>query len=193
MSNLEYQLSFDSLLSTRDFLTIREVGELREGARASRYPTRNDCIILMLFRHGLRESELIDLKLSDINLKGSKIWVNRLKNGISTEHPVQADTLDLLKKYLNERGNLSTPHLFVNERGQRFTRQQIHYIVKQAGIKSDLGVVNPTMLRHACGFYLANTGCDQGTLQAYLGHVDPKHTRRYFSASEITFTDLWKD
>jgi type 1 fimbriae regulatory protein FimB len=67
----------------------------------------------------------------------------------------------------------------VSERGQPMTRQAVNYIVRLAGEKAKLGRVWPHMLRHSCGYYLADQGTDLRTMQDYLGHRDPKHTAHY--------------
>ena len=52
--------------------------------------------------------------------------------------------------------------------------------------------VHPNMLRHSCGYYLANTGVDLRTMQDYLGHRDPKHTVHYTRVAGRRFEGLWK-
>ena len=63
------------------WVTYLEVEALRKGAKASRNPIRNELIILMLYRHGLRESELCNLQLEAINLDEARVFVKRVKNG----------------------------------------------------------------------------------------------------------------
>jgi type 1 fimbriae regulatory protein FimB len=70
-------------------------------------------------------------------------------------------------------------------RGNIFGRE---YIVRLAGEKAKLGSVWPHMLRHSCGYYLA----DQRTMQDYLGHRDPKHTAHYTRVPGHRFERLWK-
>lgn len=65
--------------------------------RKTRYPKRNYLLLLMMYRHGLRVTEAISLKRSDVNIKESRIWVNRLKNGLSVEHPISGDELRAVK------------------------------------------------------------------------------------------------
>jgi type 1 fimbriae regulatory protein FimB len=73
----------------KNFLTETEIKNPQESARKSRYPNRDQLIILMLFRHGLRESELCNIKKNSLDLNSSRIWINRLKNGLSTQHPIE--------------------------------------------------------------------------------------------------------
>src|SRR5262245_25331709 len=67
----------------------------------------------------------------------------------------------------------------VSERQAQLTRQAVNYIVRLAGEKAKLGRVWPHMLRHSCGYYLADKGTDLRTMQDYFGHRDPKHTAHY--------------
>ena len=81
--------------------------------------------------------------------------------------------------------------LFITERGEQFTRQGIYYLVRRIGERADLSRVHPHMLRHACGYALANKGHDLRTIQDYLGHRDPKHTAIYTRTAAKRFERLW--
>lgn len=71
----------------KDFLSDVEIKVLLETSKKTRYPKRNYLLLLIINRHGLRVSEAIAIKKSDLNIKESRIWINRLKNGLSTEYP----------------------------------------------------------------------------------------------------------
>jgi site-specific recombinase XerD len=107
----------------------------------------------MMYRHGLRVSEAA-MKVKDVNLKQSRLWVQRLKNGLSVEQPIPGDELRAVKRYLRERDS-KLPWLFLSERGQPMTRQSVNYVVGAAAARADLEGVHPHTLRHSCGFYLA--------------------------------------
>ncbi len=83
------------------------------------------------------------------------------------------------------------PWLFVSERRQPLTRQAVNYIVTQAGERAGLGHIHPHMLRHSCGFALANKGYDLRLIQDYLGHRDPRHTAHYTRTAAGRFEGLW--
>jgi site-specific recombinase XerD len=70
------------------------------------------------------------------------------------------------------------PLLFVSERGQPMTRQAVNYLIREAGERAKLGRVWPHMLRHSAGYALSNRGTDFRVLQDFLGHRDPRDTRR---------------
>jgi site-specific recombinase XerD len=84
------------------------------------------------------------------------------------------------------------PWLFVSERNTALTRQAVNYIVREAGERAGLGHVHPHMLRHSCGYALADKGTDLRTMQGYLGHRDPKHTAHYTRIGGSRFEGLWK-
>ena len=174
----------------RDYLSDSEVKEFLEASKKTRYPKRNYLLLLMMYRHGLRVSETIAIKKTDVNLKDSRIWINRLKGGLSTEHPISGDELRAIKRYLNSRED-NLPWLFVNERGTPLTRQAVSYVVNAVGGKVGVENMHPHVLRHSCGFYLANMGYDLRLIQDYLGHRDPKHTAQYTRVASKRFEKLW--
>ncbi len=175
---------------SKNFLSNAEMQELLEASKKSRYPVRNHLLLLMMYRHGLRVSEAVNLKITDINLKESRLWIERLKNGLSVEHPIVGDELRAIKRYLRHR-NDHLPWLFVNERNLPLTRQAVNYIIKTAANKTAIKNVHPHTLRHSCGFYLANKGYDLRLIQDYLGHRDPKHTVNYTRVVSSRFEKLW--
>src|SRR5262244_1258884 len=82
--------------------------------------------------------------------------------------------------------------LFISERQAQLTRQAVNYIIRVAGETAKLGRVWSHMLRHSCGYYLADKGTDLRTMQDYLGHRDPKHTAHYTRVAGHRFKGLWK-
>jgi site-specific recombinase XerD len=87
-----------------------------------------------------------------------------------------------------------SPFVFVSERGAPFTTAGFSRIVERAGAEAKLGFkAHPHMLRHACGYALANKGHDTRALQAYLGHKNIQHTVRYTELSPTRFKDFWRE
>jgi integrase len=86
-----------------DFLSLGEIEPLIAGAKASRAPERNQMLILMLFRHGLRVSEALGLRWHHLNLDEARIWVKHLKGSLPTAHPIAGDELRLIRRYRRTR------------------------------------------------------------------------------------------
>lgn len=174
----------------RDYLGQAQIDQLLAAAKKSRHGIRDRLLTLMMFRHGLRVSEAVALRRDDVDLAQSRLWVVRLKNGLSVEHPVEGDELRAMRRWLSVRKD-ALPWLFISERQQPLTRQAVNYIVGTAGKRAGLGRVHPHMLRHSCGFALANRGYDLRLIQDYLGHRDPRHTTHYTRTAASRFDGLW--
>ena len=175
----------------KDYLSEGELKQLISAAKKGRHGVRDALMILMMCRHGLRVSEAINMRKSDLDLDSARLWVKRLKNGLSVEQPITGDELRAIKRYLRTRKD-NLPWLFLSERGEPFTRQAVNYIVRRSAERAGLGHVNPHMLRHSCGFALGNKGYDTRLVQDYLGHRDPKHTVRYTRTAAKRFEGIWE-
>lgn len=177
-----------------DYLTKSQIEALLKAAKDSRNGVRDHLMILMLFRHGLRESELVNLRFNHLSLETARIKINRLKGGLSTEQPIAGDEMRALRRYLKQRedaGTLTLPWLFLSTRKAQISRHTVIHAVKQAGSRAQLGSIWPHMLRHSCGYYLANKGYDLRLIQDYLGHREPRHTAHYTRTGAIRFEGLW--
>ena len=181
--------------NAKNFLTDSEIKKFLVAARQSRHGVRNFCLLLTAYRHGLRVSELIDIRLKDLDWESGRLFVRRLKGSLSTHQPIEGDELRALRAWLRERENYpnaSSNYLFLSERGP-LTRQAINYLVAQTGTRAKLHFkVNPHMLRHSTGYYLANKGCDTRLIQDYLGHKNITHTVRYTRTAAYRFEGLWR-
>jgi type 1 fimbriae regulatory protein FimB/type 1 fimbriae regulatory protein FimE len=179
-------------LRTREYLTTAEVDKLIEVARDNRWGLRDATMILVAYRHGFRSSELTDLRWDQIDFNAGVMHVRRVKKGTPATHPIMGDELRALRRLAREQDPKS-PFVFTSERGAPFGSTGFARLIERAGIAARLPFkAHPHMLRHACGFALANKGHDTRALQAYLGHKSIQHTVRYTELAPTRFKDFWR-
>jgi hypothetical protein len=96
------------------------------------------------------------------------LHVRRVKNGTPSTHPIQGDELRALRRL--QRDSPSSPFVFVSERGSPFSTGGFARMIERAAAAADLELkAHPHMLRHACGYALANKGHDTRAIQGWLG------------------------
>ncbi|ELV2845689.1 tyrosine-type recombinase/integrase [Enterobacter cloacae] len=183
-------------MKARRYLTHSEVLSILDATMGHRHQIRDYAMIVMGFLHGFRVSELTSLKLSDIDIESRSVFIRRLKNGFCTIHPLQPHEVDALTKWLAIRqGYLEgqSDWLFVTQRGLKLSRQRFYTLFKKYGYKAGLTIsAHPHMLRHACGFELAEQGMDTRLIQDYLGHRNIHHTILYTASNSSRFSRVWK-
>ncbi len=177
----------------REYLLPDEINRVLAAAKTlGRHGHRDHTLILLAYRHGLRVSELIALRWDMVDLKQGLLHVTRLKNGVDSTHPLRGPELRALRKLLAQFPD--SPYLFITERGGPITASSVRRIVARAGHEAGLTFpIHPHMLRHSCGYKLANDGVDTRALQHYLGHRNIQHTVRYTEMSSERFKNFWKD
>ena len=182
----------NSKLRSREHLTETEVEKLIEAAKANRHGHRDATMVLVAYRHGLRASEICDLRWEQVDWNSATLHVRRVKSGKPSTHPVRGDELRSLRKL--KRDAPKSPFVFVSERGGPFTTASFNWMVKRAGQKAGLPFqIHAHMLRHATGYKLASDGHDTRSIQDYLGHKNIQHTVRYTELSPTRFKDFWLD
>lgn len=182
-------------MNERKHLTGREVERLLAATKGGRNEARDRCLLLLMFRHGLRVSEACGLVLSQVDTESRVLHVARLKKGLSTTHPLRADELRAIKAWLSGRARAKpeTNAFFVSERRGPLSRKTAWLLIRKYGEVAGLPLpVHPHMLRHACGFALADQGADTRLIQDYLGHRNIQHTVRYTATNPARFEKLWK-
>jgi site-specific recombinase XerD len=184
---------------TREHLTQEEVQKLlvatkKEGL--SRNPQRDHCLLFLMVRHGLRVSEACQLKLSDIDLERKTIYIHRLKKGKPAVHPIyNGGELKSLYEWLKIRNQIVSEYdnLFLSEQCTPLNRSTVWLMLQKYGKAAGLDnlAIHPHMLRHACGYDLANRGNDTRLIQGFLGHQNIQHTVRYTELAPNRFDKLY--
>lgn len=180
-----------------DVLSQKEVELLLDINESSPLGIRNKAMLELLYATGLRVSELISLKLSDLHLtmgflqcfgKGSKerivpignIAIEKVDNYIKYARP------ELVKKQ-------STDVVFVNQHGRALSRQGFWKILKK--IAKDNGIektITPHTLRHSFATHLLENGADLRIVQEMLGHEDISTTQIYTHVTKARLKDIYK-
>lgn len=132
------------------------------------------------------------MRWEQVDLRQGLLHVNRLKQGNSSVHPLRGPELRALRRL--QRDYPTMPYVFSSERKAPLTPDAIRKIFARAGREAKLPFpVHPHMLRHACGYKLAQAGQDTRAIQHYLGHRNIQHTVRYTQLSTERFKDFWQD
>jgi integrase/recombinase XerD len=167
-------------------LTVKEIDKLIDSIDIkSKNKIRNKAIIEILYSCGLRVSELITLKVSDLYFNESIIKVTG-KGNKERFVPISKGAINYIEKYLNEirifqkikKGSEDT--LFLNERGNGLSRVMIYIILNDLKIKAEINKkIGPHTLRHSFATHLLENGADLITIQNMLGHENIVTTERY--------------
>jgi len=193
----------------RKHLTTLEVDRLLAATKDNpRTGLRDRCLILLMFRHGLRVTEACAMRVDQVDLESKILQVQRLKGGLSTTQPLRTEEIRLLKGWMAERerwlrqwrrkeggtGAAMDRHaLFLSARGTALSRKTFWALLRRYGELAGLALPpHPHMLRHACGFALADQGADTRLIQDYLGHRNIQHTVRYTATNPVRFEKLWR-
>ncbi|WP_274371615.1 tyrosine-type DNA invertase [Morganella morganii] len=194
------RLHFKEETEMRNYLTDAEVRLLLRAAHKTGHSERNRCLIYMCFIHGFRVSEICRLRLSDIDINTGNIFISRLKNGFSTIHPMLSDEVMMLNLWMDVRRTYTCvkaeceDYVFLTSKGRPLTRHAVYKMLKKAGEDAGLSVrVHPHMLRHACGYALADRRIDTRLIQDYLGHTNITHTVRYTASNPLRFMGIWHE
>ena len=178
-----------------DYLTVEEVDKLLNIPLSNAYDYRNKAMLETLYGTGIRISELINIKLSDIDFAECYIRITG-KGSKERITPFNDVCKEFLEKYINEYRNFilktkQSEFLFVNSNGSRISRQGFFKILKEICLKQGINKnVSPHLLRHSFATHLLNNGADLRIIQELLGHSDLSTTQIY---TEVLNEKLKKD
>jgi integrase len=174
----------------REYLTATEIERLIAVARSRRHGHRDATMILLAYRHGLRASEVCDLTRDQVDFARGVLHVRRNKKGTPSVHPLRGDEIRALRRLMREQSR----YVFNTERKGPVTTATFRKMISACGKAAGMPFsIHPHMLRHACGYKLANDGHDTRALQHYLGHKNIQHTVRYTEMNSDRFKDFWRD
>ena len=178
----------------REYLTDGEVARLIAAAGENRHGHRDATMVLVAYRHGLRAAELVTLRWDAIDFAHGRLHVqprSRAAPSRSIRCPAAScgRCAGLSASRTRRRRLSSRPSAARRSRPRGFARWS-----RGLALPPIFGFpVHPHMLRHACGFKLANDGVDTRSLQAYLGHRNIQHTVRYTELAPTRFKNFWHD
>ncbi len=183
-------------LRPRKYLTADEVERLMAAARSrpgAKYGHRDHTLSLVAYRHGLRVSELTALRWDMIDFRQGHLHVRRLKNGRPSVHTLRGSELRVLRRLQREQVPPS-PYVFTTERRGPMTAATVRKLMTTIGTTAKFPFpVHPHMLRHACGFKLANDGHDTRAIQEWIGHSNIQHTTRYTELTAKRFKNFFAE
>jgi type 1 fimbriae regulatory protein FimB len=169
---------------SRKALTPEEILKVLRVASESK---RNLAMILLAYRHGMRASEVCELRLSDLDLKNGQITIRRLKGSLTTtqplsDHPGQPLLSEkrVLRAWLAERSDASD-FVFTSQKGGRIHRSQFfrmfQSVAERAGLPADRR--HPHCLKHSLGFSLVAANVNLASVKVALGHKSIASTAVY--------------
>ena len=159
---------------------------------SNRIENRDKAMIEMLYATGMRISELVNLKITDVDMKRCVVKVFG-KGSKERLVPFGETALDSLRSYLNEREQSSSKEIFLSNRGKKMTRVAFWQRVKVYLIRENLkNSISPHTLRHAFATHLLNRGADLRSVQLLLGHSDLSTTQIYTHIAKQRLSDVLK-
>jgi site-specific recombinase XerD len=166
-----------------EYFTDEQRLSLQKSART----VRDELIVLLSYRHGLRVSELVNLKWAQFDFAKKLVKVFRVKNGTDSIQPVSDEEIALLQKL--ER---SGEYLFINpDTNKPISTRQVDRIIKELGERAELGfIAHHHMLRHSVGMKLTAKGVDLRGVQGFLGHKSLHVTLTYAHLLEDRFIGM---
>lgn len=176
--NLQFQRTIEKL---PNFLTIEQVEKLFSIPDISQeVGLRDRAMLELMYACGLRVSELVSLKISDIDL-GTCILTCYGKGSKMRRVPIGSDAVEWLRKYMKIRSQKKTKvaNLFVSSLGKPLTRQEVFLLVKKYAEKAGIEDLSPHVLRHTFATHLVQNGADIRSVQKMLGHTDISTTQIY--------------
>jgi site-specific recombinase XerD len=178
-----------------EYLTESQIEDLMNACNKvfKRYAHRNKTMILMAYQHALRSSELCFLQWRDVDLQSNRLYVRRVKGSISTYQPMSVRLTKSLHKVKKDFAKYNSNYVFISQRGFPIDNRTFRQIMQKLGEKLNMENIHPHILRHSCGYHLANQGLDTRLIQDYLGHSNINNTVIYTKTNPERFNNIkWR-
>jgi len=177
-------------------LSMEDTGKLLDTETDSSMFIRDAAMIELLYASGLRVSEVISIKMNDVNFEGGFLRVTG-KGSKERVVPMNQRASGRIKKYLQELrpsllGKKQSPYLFLTVRGKPMTRQRFWQTLKRFGSLADVKIT-PHMLRHTFATHLLDGGADLRSVQKMLGHSDIATTQIYTKVSSDRIKKVYRE
>ena len=173
------------------WLTADDVRKLTKAARQTRNGDRDTLLISLTYHHGLRVSELVAVRWSDIDLKAETISVKRLKKGRSSKQLLAPDDLRALKAMHRDRKPAAHEHVFLSERRGPMTVDAVQFMLKGVAERAGVANVHPHALRHAMAYHHALKGLPTRDIANLMGHKNLNNADIYTQGVSTLIPGLW--
>ena len=176
---------------TREYLTEAEIERLIGAAKDNRYGHRDATMVLVAYRHGLRVSELVDLRWTQVDFDKATLHVRRVKAGTPSTHPIMGDEMRALRRLQREQGPKS-PFVFTSERGAPFTTAGFARLVERAGAAAGSASSRiPTCCATRAALRWPTRATTHAPCKLTLATEYPAH-RALYRAVAGPFKDFWR-
>lgn len=167
-------------------ITPEDLQAMIKVAKGDRYAKRNECMLLVGFSFGCRVSELLGLKIEDVDVENAQVHLERLKNGKTHDPAISKALQRTLKAYLKERGGKPSDFLFPSQWNPEkpLSRGYFHKwfaaTAQAAGL--DVAKQHPHALRHGLGFTMSAAGHNPQTIAQALGHQSARMALQFYGS-----------
>ncbi|MGO9841757.1 MAG: tyrosine-type recombinase/integrase [Candidatus Acidiferrales bacterium] len=175
-------------------ITPEELQQMIKVAKSDRYAKRNECMLLVGFSFGLRVSELLNLKVENIDIDNAQIHLERLKSGKVHDPAISKALQRTLKAYIKERNGKPSDFLFVSQwntdkpLSRGFFHKWFSETAQAAGL--DVAKQHPHAMRHGLGFTMSAAGMNPQTIAQALGHQTARMALQFYGSVTDDVADV---
>src|ERR1700729_1401485 len=176
----------------RKFLYEHEIQSLVDVTKTTGWPVRNELLVFMTCRHGLRSGETCELQWKNVDFFNKTLDVKRQKGGVDFLHPLSSREIQLLMK-LNDGQKIDSPYVFHSTHKKKMTTDGLYWLITKWGRVANIQVhVHTHMLRHTSATTLINKDVPAHVVQAWMGHKNIKSTMIYLHLDPRKFNGIFE-